>query len=199
MGGANAARHRAVGRRSTFQQLGDHLWLGIFSTGQCQNRHLQGWSGFIDVCSVLHQDLHICSAAAICQNWNAFGYRVCVSASLQECFQHPWAAPAVHHHHVQGRQSSNDSHLRHGFQLGRIHLTLRLHQGLHQLNVSGQGSAQQRPHGALLLLRKLQGFESEVLDEFAHAATHQGLARQRLASGQEVSVQVPVFAHLEPE
>lgn len=27
-----------------------------------------------DVCSVLHQDLHICSAAAICQNWNAFGY-----------------------------------------------------------------------------------------------------------------------------
>ena len=154
-----------------------------------------------DVCSGLHQDLHIWSAAAICQNWNAFGYlargskdelgilripdrvlniqtqhfqrvlkdcsniqgpwgmpktsqhhdqqddgprlishnprenlvtayhshpgdRVCVSASLQECFQHPWAAPAVHHHHVQGRQSSNDSHLRHGFQLGRIHLRL---------------------------------------------------------------------------
>ena len=28
----------------------------------------------------------------------------------------------THHHHVQGRQASNDSHLRHGFQLGRIHL-----------------------------------------------------------------------------
>ena len=36
--------------------------------------------------------------------------------------------------------------------------------------------------------RKLQGFESKVLDEFAYAATQQGLARQRLASGQEVSV-----------
>ena len=31
------------------------LWLGIFSTGQCQNRHLQGWSGFIDLRSAILQ------------------------------------------------------------------------------------------------------------------------------------------------